>query len=69
LLGPARPPESRAAPVADPATLHGLAQVSTNCARAPAELRFEMIAADAEVYPQVAREAVVCLAVYQPKTD
>ncbi len=69
LLGPARPPESPAALAADPATLHERADASTHCARAPGELRFEMITADTEVYPQVAREAVVCLAVYQPHTD
>jgi len=69
LLGPARPPESPAALVADPAIIHDLADASTNCARAPGELRFEMITADTEVYPQVAREAVVCLAVYRPNTD
>jgi hypothetical protein len=69
-LGRARPPESPAALVADPATRHDRADASsTNCARAPGELRFEMITADTEVYPQVPREAVVCLAVYQPDTD
>ncbi len=55
--------------VSGPSTIHDLADVSTNCVRAPRELRFEMITADTEVYPQAARQAVVCLAVYQPGID
>jgi hypothetical protein len=69
LLGPARPPESPDTPAADRATTRDPADVSTNCARAPRELRFEMITADTEAYPPAAREAVVCLAVYQPNTN
>ena len=70
LLGPARPPESPAALPADPASDPHLAEASTHCARAPGEeLRFEMITADTEAYPPAARDAVVCLAVYQPRTD
>ncbi len=64
LLGPARPPERPAAAVADPPALQDVADTSTNCARAPRELRFEMITADAQVHPAPRREAVVCLAVY-----
>ncbi len=70
LLGPARPPESPGrAGRRSGESVHDLADASTNCARAPRELRFEMITADTEVYPQAAREAVVCLAVYQPNAD
>ena len=72
LLGPARPPEPPATRVAAAATvrdLGDLADASTNCARAPRELRFEMITAETEAYPPAGREAVVCLAVYQPDTD
>jgi hypothetical protein len=69
LLGPARPPEPSARLVAEPVPIRELADISTNCARAPRELRFEMITADTEAYPPAAREAVVCLAVYQPDRD
>ncbi len=69
LLGPARSPQVPAVLIAGPSTIQDPADVSTNCARAPRELRFEMITADTEVHPQVARQAVVCLAVYQPGTD
>lgn len=65
LLGTSHSPQLPAAPV----TIQDLADASTNCARAPRELRFEMITADTEVYPPAARAAVVCLAVYQPDTD
>lgn len=68
LLGPAGSPEYPATPVTDPANIHDLADASTNCARAPRELRFEMITTDSEAYPPAARQAVVCLAVYQPDT-
>jgi len=69
LLGTAHSPQSPAALVTAPAAAQNLAEASTNCARAPRELRFEMITADTEVYPPPARAAAVCLAVYQPDTD
>jgi hypothetical protein len=65
LLGPARQPEFMPLLVADPATLRAQADASTNCARTPGELRFEMITAESEIHPPP-RRAVVCLAVYRP---
>ena len=69
LLGGARSPELPVVMVADPVTMHDLADASTDCARAPRELRFEMLTTDTDAYPTAARQPVVCLAVYQPDSD